>query len=332
MRHPGSTLVALALLLAGGAAAAREPNEQAARLDKLGKKAYAAKDWDDAVASFEAAFAADPMPRFLFNAGRSYEKKGDVPRAIDAFERYLAKAAGEKDQADAKDRLAILKVKRDKGWGRVRITASEAGAALHLSFGEERVTEKAPFSGWLSTGRWRLVVDAEGFASHEEDLDVSAGDETKVSVTLEAAGSEPVAEAEDEGEAEEEAGPGPASRPVSPPPAAASAGPLPWIVLGAGIALAGGGAAFGVLHQGAMDRLEDLKGPTPVKQSDIDAEAEAATTYAIVADSLFGLGAAAAIGGVLLLLTGGGEDATATPTWWAAPLRTGAGVTVGGRL
>ena len=54
--------MALALIAAPvrAAADARAPNTMAKKLDKMGKKAYKSKDWDDAIAAFEAAYQADP--------------------------------------------------------------------------------------------------------------------------------------------------------------------------------------------------------------------------------------------------------------------------------
>jgi len=339
MRRRSWLVLALAFVLVALPAAAKGPNKRASRLDKLGKKAYAARDWDEAVASFEAAYGADPLPRFLFNIGRSYEKKGDVPKAIESFERYLEVAEGEDDQDDAEDRLAVLGVKRAKGWGRVEIAVNRRGATLHLHGRGERISEKAPFSGWLAIGKWRLVVDAEGFDSHEEDLDVTPGDEAKVRVTLEETGEAPVDEPEAEPEPEPEPEPvataEPEQRPDTPPepaPAAGSGSVLPWVALGTGVALLAGGAVVGLMHSGAVSRLDDLKGDKPVTLGEIQDEEQSAKTYALVADGLFGLGAAAAIGGVVMLLMDDGDGASAGGSWWLGPLERGTGLTVGGQL
>ena len=85
--RPAARLAALACLttclaLPGAAAAEPAPNEAAAPLDELGKKAYREKRFDDAAAAFEAAYEADPLPKFLYNLGRCYEKLGDPDKAV----------------------------------------------------------------------------------------------------------------------------------------------------------------------------------------------------------------------------------------------------------
>ena len=49
---------------APAAASEREPNEAAAPLYAMGKRAYREKRWDDAIAAFEEAWEADPLPKF----------------------------------------------------------------------------------------------------------------------------------------------------------------------------------------------------------------------------------------------------------------------------
>jgi len=57
-----------------GEATDGEPSEAAAELDALGKAAYRKKRWDDAIAAFESAYEADPLPKYLFNLARCHEK------------------------------------------------------------------------------------------------------------------------------------------------------------------------------------------------------------------------------------------------------------------
>ena len=281
--------ITLALALAGPPAHAREPNDQAKRLDKLGKKAYAAKDWDEAIASFEAAFDADPLPKFLFNIGRSYEKKGDVPKAIESFERYLSEAKEEADQADAKDRLAILTKKREKGGARVEIGTEPAGAALRLRSGDDTRTAEGTLSGWLPVGTWQVSASLRGYAARSVELDVQPGKPVELTLTLEEASG-------DDEPAPEPTGPGQAP---PPPPSGGGGSLLPWIAMGSGALLLGAGGLFGFLNEGAMDRLKELEAKKPVTLGEIEAEEKDAKTYGIVANSLFVAGVLAGAGGAV---------------------------------
>ncbi len=44
--------------------------EEAAELAALGKEAYRKRKYDDAFAAFEAAYDADPLPKYLYNLGK----------------------------------------------------------------------------------------------------------------------------------------------------------------------------------------------------------------------------------------------------------------------
>jgi len=61
----------------------KSPETKAARYERRGRKAYARKRWADAIASFEAAYEQVPKPKYLYNIGRSWERKGDLDRALD---------------------------------------------------------------------------------------------------------------------------------------------------------------------------------------------------------------------------------------------------------
>ena len=50
---------------------------------------YVAHDFETAVASFEAAFALDPRPEYLFAAAQALRLKGDCPQAVRVYRRFL---------------------------------------------------------------------------------------------------------------------------------------------------------------------------------------------------------------------------------------------------
>ncbi len=87
----------------------RQPSEEAARYDAKGKAAYQKGRHDDAAAAFELAYRADPLPRFLHNLGRCYERQGDLSRAVEVLERYVSE---ETDPAERKDGKATLEIVR----------------------------------------------------------------------------------------------------------------------------------------------------------------------------------------------------------------------------
>jgi tetratricopeptide (TPR) repeat protein len=54
-----------------------------------GRLAYDLGRFDEALDHFEAAYAAVPLPGFLFNLGQCHLQRGDAARAIFFYERYL---------------------------------------------------------------------------------------------------------------------------------------------------------------------------------------------------------------------------------------------------
>jgi tetratricopeptide (TPR) repeat protein len=84
------TLAAPALAVAGAA------DDQLA----LGLARYEAGDFDGAMDAFDAGYAVDPRPAFLFAAAQAARRSGDCRRAIDYYDRFLASDPSER-QAEA---------------------------------------------------------------------------------------------------------------------------------------------------------------------------------------------------------------------------------------
>jgi tetratricopeptide (TPR) repeat protein len=76
-----------------------------------GRAYYDAGAYDDAAREYQQAYALTPAPELLFNVAQAFRLKGDKPRAIEAYQRYLEKVT-EGDLADeARDHVVKLKLK-----------------------------------------------------------------------------------------------------------------------------------------------------------------------------------------------------------------------------
>jgi tetratricopeptide (TPR) repeat protein len=94
----------VALLLCGTAHADRK---KALEFYNAGVKAFTVEHYDEAIYSFEKAYEQVPSPNFLYNIGISHLHAGRVDKALDFFEKCLARAGAEAEQrcGDAQKRI-----------------------------------------------------------------------------------------------------------------------------------------------------------------------------------------------------------------------------------
>jgi tetratricopeptide (TPR) repeat protein len=93
MRRRLARLAIVAVVLAISAAASAEPRPMAAKakveMDR-GDRSYAARDYAGAIAAYEAGFAVDPHPDFLYKKGQALRLLGKCEAAIQAYQGFLA--------------------------------------------------------------------------------------------------------------------------------------------------------------------------------------------------------------------------------------------------
>ncbi len=285
--------------------------KQARRFEKKGKKAYAKKRWDDAVAAFRLAYEADPQPRFLFNVARCLAKKGDLPQALQYLEQYIAEETNEEERADGAAELRILEARLETSFARLMVVSKPKGARVVVRGQGREIPGTTPLSRWLPVGSWHVRVSADGHEEWTQEVLAEAGRPLNLVARLKAEGAA-AAEPAPEKEAETKKRRKKRRKPKPPPTAAAEGGsPVPWLVLGGGGALAAGGAVFGVLAGSARDERDALKGAGTTYDA-YQEKQETAKSRALVANVLYVAGGvAAATGVVLLLLDDGGAEAAA---------------------
>jgi hypothetical protein len=104
---------------------------------------------------------------------------------------------------------------------------------------------------------------------------------------------------------------------------------LEWTLLGGGAAVAGAGAVFGLLALDEESKLEDARA-RGADASELQDLADTTERNALVADVLYGVGAASALTGIILFLaTGDGESDMAVGPQM---LGDGGGLRVSGRF
>ena len=148
-------LVPLVLLLCPSTADARDARggSKASKFDKVAKRHYKAGEHDDALAAFEAAYDANPLP----------------------------KAKGRKK---VRARINVLLRKLRKSASEMRIDASEPGALVQVAGAGGTANGVAPFSAWLAFGEHELTISLEGFETYRRALVVRPGAPTQLVAML----------------------------------------------------------------------------------------------------------------------------------------------------
>ncbi|MDB4942753.1 MAG: Tetratricopeptide 4 [Labilithrix sp.] len=129
IRHSGgprAALAALALLGAlttagassaqakqGSAPAAADKDQRAKDLYAKGDTAYAEGRYEEALASFQEAYALSGRPQLLFNVSNAAERLGHYSEAVDALDKYLA-TGKPKDRDVVQKRLVNLRKRVDE--------------------------------------------------------------------------------------------------------------------------------------------------------------------------------------------------------------------------
>lgn len=352
------TLDAQAKPQAQGAGGERTPSGAAAEFEKLGKAAYGKQDWDNAIAAFEGAYEADPLPRFLFNIGRCHEKKGDLARASQYFERYLEAAPGATDRPKVEALARMLRIRLEKSSSKLVVVADQEDALVQVRVGDEPIRGTSPFSYWVPFGKYRIVVEKVGLPTWEAEVLVTPGKLAKVEVRMEpvlAATAPPPVVPEAGGAVEPAGADGPTAAPVpsAPEPSQTQAPPassdprgaeeapaeaLAWFApstLAVGAALLAGGGVLGWLSGRSVedrDALVDKSWGEDVAYSEYRSQDDTAQGRALFANILLGAGAVAAVSGAVLLLTGSDDTDEAGGRLTLAPAGPGAAVLWSGAL
>lgn len=102
-------VVGLVLMLGLPLSVRADSKAEARRYFNRGMAAIDAGRYREGIEQLKSAYAIRPHPNVLFNIGRAYAALGDLPRAVDNFELYLA--SNPPDSARIKSTLGELKVR-----------------------------------------------------------------------------------------------------------------------------------------------------------------------------------------------------------------------------
>ena len=182
--------VATAVTVAGWPARAQAQAEPRETVDALVVEANALAangDFVSAGAKFQDAYAVEPRPELICNAGVAYRKAHDLPRA----QHYLTTCAHVGTALDSKFitalRAALTAVENDMRAGDyeqiVLAIEPSAGAIVIGDWGErERLVGSQVV--WLAFGAHQLYASADGYRNEQRTITVAAHDPLPVTFTL----------------------------------------------------------------------------------------------------------------------------------------------------
>jgi tetratricopeptide (TPR) repeat protein len=173
-------LLACALALASGPAAADVASE-ARFFDALGRRAYAAGQYDRALESFQLAQDIAPSDRLLYNIALCSDLAGRAEMAFSLYQEYLKsddRDAARRAEAVAraervKDRLALVAVESDPEEAAIYVDRKELG-----QFGSTPATIAVP------AGERRVLIERAGFAPQTVTVGAKLGTLVPVRVVL----------------------------------------------------------------------------------------------------------------------------------------------------
>jgi hypothetical protein len=297
-----TTSFILLAILAQASPLTADPQAKAQAQELLGQgtKLYQQGDVGGALEKFNAAYAAYPSPKLMFNIGQANRDLSRPVEAIEAFQRFLAEATDASPETIADANKSVIELR--KKLGKIRIDCETPGAEVSVD-GKPVGLTPLPELIWATPGRHQVTASHANMAPAIENVEVQAGSAGTVTMRL-----LPLAGAL----------PAPAPKPApafdvqaAPPTGDASQGwwlgrKWTWVATGSTVLLAAGAITAGVLMQEKFDSLKSSCGAGNLlrpgcPQSDIDSVSSRQTT----ANVLWGLTAAAAVtAGVLFYFEG----------------------------
>jgi tetratricopeptide (TPR) repeat protein len=327
-----SSLVLSWLLCVAGAAQAQSnagapdpSSEEGKRAEgkaryERGAQAYSAGRFKDAIELFLQADALAPSAALSFNIARACEKIGDDASTLQWYRDFRRRAPDAKNGPEVDERIHALEaILAKKGVQQLTVLSRPLGATVIV---DEQPLGVTPYTGQLPPGSHKIVLSLRGYADSEQKLELPADRAQELDVPLVPGGKAVAASAE--GGAADPAAVGVAA-PTGAAPAKAASGPkfgiLPWVGLGAGVAVLGGSLGFELARRSAEKDAHNDDTQVGYKAK-LDREQSRQTAARVLA--AVG-GALVVTGGTLLVIQLSSRDASAE-----ASARLGMGCLPGG--
>ncbi len=243
-----------------------------------GQDYYTQGRYKKAIEEFDEAYRLDPKPLLLFNIAQSYEKLGDLPKAVEYLKQYLEEDPEVEERATLENKIKNLESRIASTGITVKVNESEAKIYV-----DDKEVGTTPLDGVIpvDTGTHKVRIQKEGFLDFTMNIAVSLGHSVPIEATLEPAEAGPIpppkeAPKEEVGAAPEE------------DKGLEALDVVPWVI-------AGVGGVMAVVGLGVIGGIAKAKEPDePDKEAQNDAHKKA-----VIADAIGWPGLALAVGGTV---------------------------------
>ena len=262
---------------------------EAQALMSQGTKLYEQGDVAGALEKFQAAYAAFPSPKLMFNIAQANRDLSRPVEALGAFERFLVGASDSPPEKIADARKFVAQLQRELG--RIQIDCDTTGAEVSVdgkSVGVIPLLDPI----WALPGRHQVTAQHASVAPTIEDADVTAGSVSTVTMRM-----RPLAAAL--------AAPAPKAVPnfdvrTAPKPSSADEGwwlgrKWTWIAAGSTVVLAAGAITAGLSAESKFNSLRSSCGAgSPARPGCSQGDIDSVSSRQTAANVFWGLAAAAA--------------------------------------
>lgn len=130
---------------------------------QAGRKAYAAGDYEGAIAEFKAAFDIKASTGALYNIAKSYEKMGRYEEAIDYYQQYLDLEPNAPDRADIEETIKRLRRSIRARYQELSVSSDPPGADIYLDDRNTGLQGQTNYRFKVTPGPHTLYIDLNGY-------------------------------------------------------------------------------------------------------------------------------------------------------------------------
>lgn len=139
---------------------------------------------ENALPLFVKAYSTYPQAKYVFGIATCYEKLGDLPKALEAYEVFTNYDPNPEVLKRVESEMARLKGLLAKDYGEVFVFTSPGEAQVIIGEISKQNIARTPTRRWLKAGRHSLLFKKDGWLPKELPVEVSEGEHVYIFVGL----------------------------------------------------------------------------------------------------------------------------------------------------